>query len=748
MKKVRYLMIMALMAYFFNTYANDYLKLLEQVSEEVWAWNIPAFSDYTVPEEYSEESAVVLVQHRQIDATANKSTFGKQFFMGINTGKFFYTDITRTLVKLNDQAAINNFSEFKFKDQDKYGFQLGYMNNMKTVIGVRIVKSDGTIETVNILKNTVSITEGKGDQKKVHKKLAVPGLQKGDIIDFFICEIYEFETFVLQPQALPFYTIDYPALHYSYRLAFGKNLTIEYRSINGAPEFTETKNEDGNIVLEAERKNNIFRINDGENVKWASSFRDLPMIRFVILQNASKAIYKPISARSIGVHKNVPYEEILEDKKGFYARYKSYANMIKLSKKAELAILDYKVINSQASKEELADFIYTVLNFEWTGRTLYHNTESFMWKLNEAFKENNIESRIAFVTNKYDAHKDEIISEEDLYYVTIANEGKQFFAPPYKYRVAGEIPSSYQGEIASTFRVDKVNSKVFETNSAWTLEGTPKEPIMIPETTSGQNSQSAIIEIAFNADDMQKLDIKRKEIKTGNPKFEFQYWMILHEDWDKTMRNYFGADDKSLLEELEKNKKNKKVKKNIETISGNFEKAREEHIEKMKQEINMYHGTDPEKINEYEFLSLGITPDQPQFEYKIDYVMDGLVRIAGDNLILDAGKLMGTQWNPTDNDRVRVVDAYLPTANINEREIRIKVPDGYDANDISDLNVSYSNNYALFESNATTENDTIVLKIKKTYLKSFVPKEDWAEIIYIADRTNEFYSRSLIFKKK
>ena len=121
----------------------------------------------------------------------------------------------------------------------------------------------------------------------------------GDILDVFICQIYEFESLNLPVQVFSFFSVDYPALYHSYELTFGENLTVEYRSINGAPEFIKSANEEGDIVLTAE-STDILRINDRESLRWVSSLRSLSLIRVAILQNASKLFFKPRSARPLG----------------------------------------------------------------------------------------------------------------------------------------------------------------------------------------------------------------------------------------------------------------------------------------------------------------------------------------------------------------------------------------------------------------------------------------------------------------
>jgi len=128
--------------------------------------------------------------------------------------------------------------------------------------------------------------------------------------------------------------------------------------------------------------------------------------------------------------------------------------------------------------------------------------------------------------------------------------------------------------------------------------------------------------------------------------------------------------------------------------------------------------------------------------------MGDFVRYAGGNLILDAGKLIGQQWNPTESDRNRNTDAYIPTRRIFENEIVIQIPTNYTVVNVEHLNVNFSNDYAAFEAVTVIENNTVNIKTKKTYQKSFISKEDWHHFIEILDKTNTFYSSSVVLQKK
>ena len=720
-----------------------YKERAAQIRAEVWAWDNPAFKNYTIPDELKNESSVILVSHRQIDAAANKkSGFAKQFLLNENTGKLFFTDIDRKMIKINDQTALKQYSEFSFKEESKFGPGYIISNLNTTILGVRIIKPDGSIKEINVPESTVTVSEGKKD-KNAYKKLAIPELQVNDIIDFFICHILELDTYNLPEQYIPFYSIDCPALRQSCSLTLRKNLTVEYRSINGAPEFSTGTDENGNILLTAE-SDNIQRINDVENIRWLSPLRTLPMIRFVVLKNASKSFYTPKSARPAGVYKNVPYDKIVEDAKYYLAFNQSKLYMIRGMRKEVIKIIDnYIKEKPDLSKEELANTIFTALNFKWRANVPDYYPGSFILTLNNLFKKYEIDSSVGFVTSKYDARKDEVVTSEDLTYMIAANKATQYFFLPYRYRVPGEIPAGLQGESASTFSFQKISERNITNSSFGKVSGYWSDTVNLPESGAMENTSKMLLNVSFNPDDMQKIDIERHSVWSGSLKSDIQPQLLLYEDWDKELRRYLKI-DKSYIDELNEKKS---AQKQVPEVEGSFKKSREKYAETIKDEIKQYHGFAPEKVKDYSFSSLGVTVDKPQLEYDISYTMNDFVRNAGDNIILDAGKLIGEQWNPTENERKRNIDAYIPTRWTFEREIIIRIPDNYTVGDIKQLNVNFSNEYVTFDATAGIENNAIKIKTKKTYNQTFIPKEEWPEMIDIIDKTNEFYSESIILKR-
>ncbi len=714
--------------------ANGYKKHAKELRDAVWNWDIDAFKNYSIPEEYTNESAVILARHQQIEANSkNKFRTNAFLYAGVNR-ELYYTKVDRKMIKLNDRKSLLEYSELSFKEEVR---SVGFLrsNKLKTVVGARIIKPDGTVAEINIDEDAVAVTEGKKD-KEAFKKVAIKGLEVGDILDYFYSEEMELETQNVSPQFFTFIP-KYPTLSYSVECVLGENLTVEYRSVNGAPDFERSLDEDKNTVLSFTQTN--LKSNDHLNeIRWFSVYRDLPMIRLLILNHASKLIYKPASARKKGVYKNVGYEEILNDKKSYFASWSTKMLwMGDIYKNTNKAIANYKHKNTALSNEELALYIYDAIRFYWPNSYDYPSAKFFM-ALEKTLKENGIECKIGFTTSRFGPRRDEVVTDYDFTLFLAANHNQQMFFYPAGYKYAGESIAAFEGEPATVVSVLDYKPK-----SATSIEGIANE-LIIPSSSFEDNKRIVSTRVVFSEQNPLELKIKRTTISSGEMKDDYLEVLALYEDWDKVMR-------KRLLIETDfwqDMQSDKKSRNHIDRYKTYFEEQRKEQKELIETEIKEYHSMNSGELIDYSITNIGATIEEPTFEFWVEYKIDGLVKKAGDNFILDAGKLMGTQYIPTEKERNRDWNAYLEAPMLIENEIIIDIPVQYRIEGIENLNRNIDNEYGKFSSTAMIDGNKLKITTAKVYKQNFVPKDDWGILLNMIDVTNDFYSQSVIFTLK
>ncbi|MDR0748946.1 MAG: DUF3857 domain-containing protein [Tannerellaceae bacterium] len=717
-----------------NLFADNYEKHAKEIRDAVWNWDIDAFKNHSIPEKYKYESAVVLARHQQIEATSKNKFRMYGFFVNVNR-EVYYTNIDRIMIMLNDKKALDEYSELSFKEEVK---SMGFFrsNKIKTVVGARIIKPDGTIREIDVDEDAVAITEGKKD-KEAFKKLAIKGLETGDILDYFYSEEMELETLNIPPQTFMFFP-EYPTLSYSVECVLGPKLTVEYRAVNGAPDFVQSVDDDKNTVLKVSQSN-LEAVDGINDMRWLSIYRDLPMIRLMILNNSSRLVSKPASARKSGVYKDVSYEEILKDKKGTFAAWAKMfwmGNIYNIYKKVNKAIENYKQKNTSVSDDDLALYIYDALRFYWPNDLVNYPYPKFFMALEKTLKENDIECKICFTTNRFGPHKDHVVENDDLSVFLSANNNKQLFFYPNDYRFAGEKAAVFEGETASAVSVKK-----YKQNAAIGIEGTTSE-FEIPNSSFEDNKSIVKSYITFSEQNPLELEIKRTTVSSGEMKDYYLKMFALYEDWDKVMRKRLLIET-DFWQDIESDKSSRKYAGQYQTL---FEDKRKEQKEWMQTEFKIYHSTNSGELISYSIKSMGATIEYPVFEFETAYTIDGLVKKAGNDLLFDAGKLIGIQWTPTEKERIRNWDAYLSTPMSIENEIIIEIPRLYTIEGIEKLNKNIDNQYGEFTSSATIDGNKIRITASKIYKQNFVPKNDWNTLLEMIDMTNDFYSQSIILK--
>lgn len=720
-----YLLIIAI--FFIQTISADeaYDKYAKEVRESIWAWDRPEFKNYTIPDKYKNESAVIIALHEEVYATGStkiRFTGGGILGFGLNK-ELNYAHIYRKMIKLNDKKALEDNSELEFKESDK-SFGVNISTLYKNVVGVRLIKADGTIKEINV-NEAVSITEGKKN-KEANKKLAISELQVGDILDVFYHEEGRID-YQNIPEQLFIFASSYPIISYSVHCELNKNLTSEYRLLNGAPDFTSFENEEGDYVLDVKQTN----IEKASADNWLSPLRQYPAIRLSVLYNSNKKIYKPKSARKKGLYKNLAPEQILEDAMDSYQGTTYY---LSADKSVEKLAKKYLKENPQISKEQLAEYIHlALLEYVYGFSTIKPRT--YISTLGKLFSKYKIEYKIGFATDRFRARNTDVIGYWDYLPIIVANNANQVFTPPMGFfRI--DSHSRYEGETIEVIIPKKHDSVNFSDKAK-------RSQIKIPVSSADKNLNKTEITVLFNNNDLLTLDIDRRTTLSGNLRNGNYSDLIIRSHWADAMKQWIG--EETYIEELRKNEKKNKNK--ISAYEAAMEKNLKEQKDGVKSEIKYYHDIEVKDLKDYSFPALGVTPSQPQLIYDVKYTIDGLVKRAGNNYILDAGKLIGTQLTLDESNRNRTVDVYMPFGRCYEHEIKVEIPTGYKAENVSTLNKNVDNECGTFISSAKVDGSTLTIKVKKIYKHNFEPIGNWTKLVEMIDAANSFYGQSIVLKK-
>ena len=687
----------------------DYLKLAQKVRQEVWSSTPADFQKRTVPDRYKNASAVILSYYRELSTDYYRKATADLVLNLRLTRQIDCTDMERMLIQINDKKALKDYSEFTFKTKSRK-WTWGYHHKTQTVLGIRVIKKNGNVQEVS-LDDYVDVKEGKND-KDLSQKIAVPGLEVGDCIDVFSLDQIDAQ----EQQLDPFYFVlrqDEPVLYTKVHCVLDQSLATVYRTMNGAPDFTQTTDKDKNAVLDMVMDKPI----DAESSIWYNSLEQSPFIEMYITPTKAKVAVVEKAMRQKGVRGNPDVTPILQDdwkllksyvSKGGYSPAglpSTYKSVFKSAKKEGM------------SAEEKADRIYS---FEYVSggasQRVFNTVANYLRKLG-------VEIEMGITTPFGALPVDKLINYNSTSWFFRLKGTDVYYFPGTYPKVASEIPYIYQGR------------KAYMQDS--------EEQITIPVSQAEDNKSVNDMVVKL---DGTKLDISRKVTYSGEQKMYGQSLVspdntLFGSSQLEAYWRYLKYDDKDPYSCY--------TKKESAELKGAFNEYRKNAIDPFKAEISSYHDGDPVQVGGYGVDCVGIRRDSSNFVYHVDYVMDGMVKRAGNNYLLSVGKLIGSSLKLEGKDRERIDDVWRKMAFVDEWNIEIPLPQGYkvSAEALKKIETSVANECGEFTVKATAGNESVKVYVRKCFAHRVEPVSNWSKLLALVDACSAFADKQMVIAK-
>lgn len=687
----------------------DYLKLAQKVRHEVWSSTPADFQKRTVPDRYKNASAVILSYYRELSTDYYRKATADLVLNLRLTRQIDCTDMERMLIQINDKKALKDYSEFTFKTKSRK-WTWGYHHKTQTVLGIRVIKKNGNVQEVS-LDDYVDVKEGKND-KDLSQKIAVPGLEVGDCIDVFSLDQIDTQ----EQQLDPFYFVlrqDEPVLYTKVHCVLDQSLATVYRTMNGAPDFTQTTDKDKNAVLDMVMDKPV----DAESSIWYNSLEQSPFIEMYITPTKAKVAVVEKAMRQKGVRGNPDVTPILQDdwkllksyvSKGGYSPAglpSTYKSVFKSAKKEGM------------SAEEKADRIYS---FEYVSggasQRVFNTVANYLRKLG-------VEIEMGITTPFGALPVDKLINYNSTSWFFRLKGTDVYYFPGTYPKVASEIPYIYQGR------------KAYMQDS--------EEQITIPVSQAEDNKSVNDMVVKL---DGTKLDISRKVTYSGEQKMYGQSLVspdntLFGSSQLEAYWRYLKYDDKDPYSCY--------TKKESAELKGAFNEYRKNAIDPFKAEISSYHDGDPVQVGGYGVDCVGIRRDSSNFVYHVDYVMDGMVKRAGNNYLLSVGKLIGSSLKLEGKDRERIDDVWRKMAFVDEWNIEIPLPQGYkvSAEALKKIETSVANECGEFTVKATAGNESVKVYVRKCFAHRVEPVSNWSKLLALVDACSAFTDKQMVIAK-
>lgn len=689
----------------------DYLKLAQKVRQEVWDNTPVDFKKRAVPEKFKKESAVILSYYKELSTDYHRKATTELFISGRLTRQIDCEDMERMLIQINDKKALKDYSEFSFLTKSKKWLG-GYHHTTNTILGIRVLKKDGTVQVVDF-DDYVDVKEGKKG-KELSQKIAVPGLEIGDCIDVFSLDQIDTQEQQLDPFVF-FLRQSEPVLYSRIHCVLDQSLATVYRSMNGAPEFKQTTDKDKNAVLDLTMDQPV----DAEPSVWYNATVQSPYIMMFITPTKTKTVIVEKAMRQKGVRANPDVAPILQDDWKLMKTYVSkngyspiglsgkYTRVFKALKKADLS--------AEEKADRIASFEYTCAG---TSQESFNVVPNYLRKLG-------VELEMGITTPLGALPVDQLINYNSTTWFFRLKGTDLYYFPGVYPKVASEIPFIYQGR------------KAYMQDA--------EAPFEIPVSKASDNRSVVSVKASL---DGTKMNISRRVVYSGEQKMFGQSVCspevsLYGPDHLEAYWRYLKYDDSDPYCVF--------PKKDASNIKAAFaEYKQKEQADQFKEEVTGYHESDPVKVSGYGVDCVGIRKDSADLVYHVDYEMEGLVKRAGSSMMLAVGKLIGEQMKLEGNDRIRKDRIWRKMAFADEWNIEVALPKGYQASaeSLKKLNTTVSNDCGEFAVKASAGAGKIIVHVSKSFLHREEPVANWDKVLKLVDACSAFNEKQVVITKK
>ncbi len=655
----------------------------EETIKKIWArTDMPEFNNRKVSDKYKDEPAVILAKYCEMTCKTTKSE--ENDLLSTDFGRNINSNLERCMVKINSNSAIHKFSTIRYKKG-------------KFTVGIRLYKSDGTVVEINAndhIKLSSSLKKGKKGTEDIIK-IAIPNLQKGDIIDYFTYgSISNYKSDDILNEA-------YPIQSYRFKGEFGEKYEFKYWLSDSIKPELGRSGENSTFKLQ---------LSDVEPAKHEamSSIADYGIHFRYELKNATKdkTGCSPMK-RSDEVFK-IPYAP---NNPFMGSPYKQWAKKIKT----------YMKKHPNLSEEEKIEALYYLLADMHLSKGKY----TMNWDFISMLSKYKIKHTEAKATNRFMVNDKDAIDKDEICPIVLFDNG-------FIYSM-----DSYQKDQVNCLW-DYLN--VFEGSEMKRAKEDKWEKV--PVTPAEKNKTHIAIEASLNIENNLTLDVKRSVSIDGNVKRAYRKSLGNVKQWDSIVRAYYGIPN-GFEEKVGMYDGEIDLKKKIYIL----DLEAEEQEDCFKAEADNYFVGRVKKMNSYHLDSYGLFLSDPTFKYRSDVILEGAVKKADRSKIINIGHLMN-DMNLTYLKDERKSDIVLRNTFLDVYEINFKIPSGYEVTNPGDFEKNITNKYGSFISSAKVEGGKLMVNVEWKVNDLQIPAADWNYVLEIFKGYESLFNTSAILTRK
>lgn len=690
-----------------------------------------AFEQVKAPEKWSNESYVFLGIHTYLTMRNNR-----------HVPIVDIRGFERKRIALQDKNAVELFSEF-------------YFDQAETVV-IYVTKKDGTEKEIDLKKAIKVETKGSSVYysrfySSQHYKLAIPGLEVGDVIDMTTIFNMEEEKRINFASVL---TTSVPIVHQNITMDYDYTWNVYQNTINTPYKMNLYKRSghdfSGNLDSGIDRLELITKDLDAlSDEPWQNVYKTEPILKLFFISDRSKFHRDDVKPNSAPLAKNLLTGYLREIDNEYY-NYMDAESVYKYTKPV------FKNENIKTKKNELVDLIYYYFREKLCfdqhpekgisnikGKlTTYEknffpnselNEDFFIYSFHTVLNKYGINSEIVFITPTSIGKFEDVISENDYIVGIYVPDTKKYYWAPSRNKTHTDKPYAlYRG--GSGKGIDVKTGRKAETKlNDHKIEG----------SDANVNYEKNVMVVDFVENDEVK--IKKSTEYAG-------YFKDNRFGLQEEFGNQLYEDMLSMFEVEWIRKDQIKYEKDVKTDqNGIYSDFLKRSADNRKKYVENLLKEDDQNITliSYDVPSTGRTFHDPVLRLNAEYKVNDYVKKLGQNYIFEAGKLIGGQMfieEKYKDNRKNDIFFDVPRKYVNE--ITFNIPEGYGIDDVTNLNTSVHTEYCSFETKTTLDGKTLKITSEKVYKTLFAPKSAWKDILAVMDAAYTFSQEKVIVKKK
>ncbi|MCZ4694565.1 DUF3857 domain-containing protein [Ancylomarina euxinus] len=682
-----------------------------------------------IPSKWDNESAVIL-------AKETNYWVKKLAIISVLEEKYH----THKRIKVLDDNAVTAYSQFTFGETENRGYNSIFSSNSESYYyGIKLIKPDGREELID---NSEEVREEVSHRRsKVgYNKIAIPNLEKGDIIDFYYCVESQFSmnAFYVFDAIRYFINDNYPIVHQELTVELARRCYLNCKSVNGAPELLEDSTGGNKRVF-------TYRMTDQNRNKleiqgWSYPYAELPCIKFQAFNSAPAFTVIPPYADFWGELQKIKSDVNLKgliglsktiQNPGYGVYYSSLKKYIK-GKYGKKAMVKPELIVNDA---------YFFLREFWCQQPLFmeaqnggswynFNMNKLVGAMSRLLRYYEIEHDILFIVPKFLGKESDLLFIDELRVgLHVKGSDKAIFITDLNLNSFPNLtPDYFKGVKAYAVPILAENPNVKE--------------IEIPLGKRGK------VDIDIQSE--LSLDCENSKLELVS---EFNISGLAKQQWDSIVlnravyhREFKSAEYGKYIEDKGKRKDLDAYRNFQAKLAIQLEEGDKLRLKKMEKQLEYFFGINQPKVLEFELISSGRWFENEDLKFRLKWETGEPLVSAGENLFLSIGKFSKRGINKADLEKDRRLDIHFEGGNMISHDIKIRVPETYKVSGLENLVSHFEDKNFKINCIVDTTAGYSKVRFQQEIKSNHLDKSEWNNVVSFFDRCKDMNEKQLLIQ--